>query len=106
MLCSVIDTDKPVSRRHERDGSPLHSCNAVIGYHLHASNGDPMSGHGYDQLVAPASRGTAAEVAPVVDTKTAYRSGPLRQTLCGHPRDRQILPATSTDPGTELDHHR
>ena len=106
MLCSVIDTDKLVPQRHELEDSQLRSCNAVLGYHRHASDSDAVSGHEYDQPIAPMTRRTAAEAAPVVDAKTAYRSGPLRQTLCGHPRGRQILPATSTEPGTVLDHHR
>lgn len=45
-MSPAVDTDKPVSLQHEkearlRDDDPhLRSCNAVSGYHVHASDGE------------------------------------------------------------------
>jgi hypothetical protein len=75
-----IDTDKPVSRQHEmsyadyygypyywgaQDDPHLRSCNAVIGYHLHARDGD--IGHVQGMLV---DEGTWALRYLVVETST------------------------------------
>lgn len=103
MLCSAIDTDTPVLRRYEQKNPQFRSGNAAIGYHRHASDGDPMSGHGSDQPIARTSRATAAEAQTAVNIKAAYRSGPLRHTPRRHPRRRQVVRATTIDPHAVLD---
>ena len=102
VLSSIIDTGEPMPRRHTQDSPQLRSCNAVIGYHPHASDVDPMSGRGYDQPAAPAGRRTALDAPTVMALNAEYRSGAVRQASCPHPRDRQISPATSTGPITVL----
>jgi hypothetical protein len=91
MLRSDIDAEKPVSRQHG------------MAYTSYCGCSYPKVGYGYNQPIAPVDMVTATEARPVVDTKTAYRSGQWRRVLCRHPHGRQVFPAPSTGPTTALD---
>ena len=103
VLSKAIDTGKPVPWRCAHEGPQLPRCNAIIGYHRRARDGDPLSGHGSDHPVAPASGGTAAEAQPAMNIKTTYRLRPLRQGARRHSRGGQVVPVTSTGPSNVLD---